>query len=354
MDVAAVYRGNSSGELQTHPLHRQWLRSVGAEELIVTDTALPGGLKHTILRDILLNRNSFEVDDYDVLVFESPATLYCAPLFREKTSNAKFIFLDTTWRTCGLSAYNLNQFSGVKKIIRQADRWLDARVLRAIYTHYLDGVITVSDMMAEHIRKFADLPIEIIRPTIKKDLASRLFQVNPDLEQPSAVFIGASREHKGVDLLVEAWPLVRKKVREATLHIVGAGHPTSYENTTGVTVHGFVPKLSDIFEKVALQIHPARFDASPISTLEGMCASIPQIVSENTGTRSEATQINEEFVFSPDAQSISEATIGYFNKDQELKKEYSQLSRKISSQFVTGNKSSEFSQCISNIINYSD
>lgn len=354
MNVAAVYRGDTEGGVKSHPVHREWLQSIGADELIVSDTRLPGSLSHTILRDVLLNRRVPKKIEYDIIVFESAAALYCSPLFRRRAPEATLLFLDTTWRTRGPSAYNLVEHPVHKRAVYYADRLVDGYVLRLFYQGVLDGVLTVSEMMAEHVRKFSDLPIEIVRPTIEDRLAAQLEDVRPSLTENTAVCVCAARGHKGVDILLKAWPMVIESIPDATLNVIGEGHADSYGDVAGVSIRGFINDLPDAFNTASVQIHPARFDASPVSTLEGMRAGLPQIVTTNTGTRSEVEQIDPSLIVPPTPDALASRIIEYFYSSLDRRKTLSKNARVVGIEFEEYQRQGEFIDEFETLINAVD
>lgn len=348
-NLLAVYLGNSSGEIQANSVHRKWLKSVDADEFILPTSSNLGPFKHTIVRNILLNRHLPSCAEYDVIVFESPAAVYCAPLIEKYYPDSDLVFLDASWHTVGPSAYYLESLPSYKRPIYFADRWLDARILRWIYNNTLDGALTVSKMMADHIRDFSGLPVEIVRPTIKDDTAKKLRKVNPSLNSQNIIFVGASRGHKGLKDFLNHWPTVYEELSEPTLGLVG-DHPEELNEIQGVNVHGYVENLSKIYESASLQIHPARFDASPVSTLAGMLAGVPQIVTTRTGTRTEVAQIAESLVVESGEEAMADSIIEYFELPIEARLVYSKRAKKVADGFTESARQDEFREKLGRLL----
>jgi glycosyltransferase involved in cell wall biosynthesis len=196
-------------------------------------------------------------------------------------------------------------------------------------------------MMRNHIKKFTSIPVEVVRPTIMDQSVPSLLSVSPDLNSKHCVFVGVSRGHKGIDLLVEAWRGVRQKIPEATLTLVG-DHAEHYADVDGIDVFGYAEDLSTIFCSTTLQIHPARFDASPVSTLMGMLAGVPQVVTKQTGTKSEVNRINPDLVVDPKIKSLEKAVVEYLKTDINVRKKYSEVARDIAREFTQSSRSGEF------------
>lgn len=345
----AIYLGDTSGNVQANPVHQRWLEASTTSKLVLPTPRRLGPFKHTVLRNFGLIREIPAEIESETIIFESPATLYCAPLIRSRAPNATLIFIDATWHTAGPSVYDYDSLSLPKEYLYRLDRRIDSRLLRQIYQQTLDGVITVSDMMVEHIKSFVNIPMKVVRPTISDTEVDRMSNVDPDLSSKRAVFVGMPRGHKGVSMLVEAWPAVREKVPEASLELVG-DHDLSYERIDGVTVRGYEDDLVSVFQEASIQVHPALFDASPVSTLMGMQAGLPQLVTDKTGTKSEVMRIDPSLVVPANSDSIASGVVGYFQNPLNIKQNYSRLARDIASNFSESYRSGEFQERLNELL----
>lgn len=91
-------------------------------------------------------------------------------------------------------------------------------------------------------------------------------------------------EHKNIDCLLDAWPLVREQVPEATLTLVGAGSlPTLYDQELleqeGVNVTGEVPDAEKIrlLHESRVFVLPSAIEGFGFSFVEALCAGVPVI-----------------------------------------------------------------------------
>lgn len=64
-------------------------------------------------------------------------------------------------------------------------------------------------------------------------------------------------------LVAEIMPLIRAKVADATLHIVGSNTPPEIEKLAapGITVHGWVPNLEPLYREMRVAVAPVRYGA---------------------------------------------------------------------------------------------
>jgi glycosyltransferase involved in cell wall biosynthesis len=109
-----------------------------------------------------------------------------------------------------------------------------------------------------------------------------------------------------------------------------------------VTVRGYVEEVASVFDTAALQAHPARFDPSPVSTLEGMRAGVPPIVSPRTGTRSEAERIDSSLVVPGTPDAIADRVVSYFQSSIATRESYSTTARAVGREFEAASNRETF------------
>lgn len=291
-----------------HPAHRGFAEAVGAD-LVDYHRLSPNLVEGTILEDGL---NGLAYPNYDIYLVEGSRPLY-AGLVRRFTCGGKLVYLCADHGLHELGNADFDGDSVLKSLIGQ----FGAPVVRAVGRHGIDGVVAVSDFAAEFTRPVVgtNTPIEIAYPYIQSDIYDALGDVTPDLDANVAVTVGRSCQYKGVDMLVDAWPLVREAFPDAELHIVGSGHPEAYEETSGVLCRGYVEDLVDALAPASLFVQPSRVDTFPVSALEAMRAGLVPLVTQTTGTRSEARAIDPSLVVEPDERALAEGVRDYFERD---------------------------------------
>jgi glycosyltransferase involved in cell wall biosynthesis len=87
--------------------------------------------------------------------------------------------------------------------------------------HRVDAVRTVSDFTTGLVRELGVEPAAIFPAFM--DLQPFLAPPEPLPERPRALFVGVLELYKGLDLLVDAWPLVAREVPGAELRLIGRG-----------------------------------------------------------------------------------------------------------------------------------
>jgi glycosyltransferase involved in cell wall biosynthesis len=292
-----------------HPTHAGFADAIGAARIDLPPIGPPG----SVLEDVLSTAGLRGRQSHDVYLIEDGIGLYAAP-YLQRRGDPTLVLLAGMHRLTNRS-YRRRPLDGVFEAVRWADRRVDVALLRWLLARYVDGVVAVSELTAETVQEVApDLPVRVANPYVAPEQFAEFVTVEPSLDEQTAVFVGAGREHKGVDILVDAWPSVRENVPDARLEVVGEGHPTEYERTTGVTCRGYVKRLTEVFEAASLCVHPARYEAWGVAPIEAMLAGVPTIATTRTGMASQLESVDERLVVSPDEEQIAKRITWYFTR----------------------------------------
>lgn len=340
MDVGFV-RPVLNGEPLTHRAHRKWAESVDASYVdyslnrsFPSSNGIPGDFV-SLVQNVGIN------EEHSVYILEAPSALYLLPIIRKKFPDSHVLFLHTSWRLYGLEAYNSEKWSTYERPVFSVDRFLDSRILRLLLRKYCDGIITVSKLFKKHLenRFRVDCPIEIIHPSVDCEMRQKLLNVSPELKTGDIVFLGKNRMHKGVDLLANSFDSWNK---DRYIKIAGERQTKEYGKEY-IKSRGYVDSVPEFFSTAALLVHPARVDAYPLSTMEGMLASVPTIVTTNTGTKSVVNSVDSSFTVKPTKDSIRNAINEYLSKSYRKKK-------KLSTRFRTAARESSDSVSFSEVL----
>ncbi len=173
------------------------------------------------------------------------------------------------------------------------------------------------------------------------------------------VYAGRIAPHKHVELLVDAFREVKKKIPEAELHIVGSGMCLeSIKNRAAdikdCFVHGFVPEdqMVELFKSAWLFVLPSEREGSGIAVMEAMAAGVPFITVDypNNATK-ELCQFNCGLVVDPLESAIASAIIQLFNDEQlwkALSKNALSAAKKYDWDMVTNQMEAVFDMVVNN------
>ncbi len=176
----------------------------------------------------------------------------------------------------------------------------------------------------------------IINPKIKNAL---LIQrgISPNLNSHKILAIGTnSTYYKGVDIVFEAFKLVKKRFSDAELNIVGKMPDLSkYVDCNYTDVHclGYVKNLVTVIKRSSLYVHMGRGDTFPASSLEAMLGGLPVIVSDATGTKEVVDKVDRNMISKLNANYLTNRIIRYFYLDQKEKEALSERFYKIGLKF---------------------
>lgn len=305
-----------------HPAHAGFAEAIGATRIELEPVRLSG----TVLEDVFTGFGTRGIGEYDVYLLEDVGELFGVP-FLGRGSDATVVLLAASHQTT-LDGYDLRPTGGLKRAARWFERRVDFALVRRLVRRYVDGVVANSELSAGYVRQFApEVPIRVAEPYVQPSVYDRLQSVEPSLDTRTAVFVGQAREHKGVDLLVEAWPEVRRRVPGARLELVGREHDERHDRVEGVTVRGYVERLDEVFEAASLYVHPARYEPWGVAPVEAMLAGVPAAVTDRTGVAPHAAAVDERLVVPPTPSELADVVAWYFRRGTGTKRRLSSAAR---------------------------
>lgn len=326
-----------------HPSHRGFARAVGADEIVVQFQALPAPLRDTFLTGALSSLVT-DFPERDVYIIENDGVLYAAPMIRWQYPEATIVHLAAADRLFERTFTRRPDETTATALKRRAATRIDTALLQRVLTRWCDGAIAVSPFALERLRTIAGptLPVRVATPYLTPDVYESLAIVEPTLSDPVALTVGHWRNHKGTDMLVEAWPRVRDRHPGAELRIVGQGYPGQYAETPGVTLVGFVDDLEVELAAASLYVHPAYIEPFGVSVIEAMRAGLPAIVTETTGAKCAVAPVDEELVVPPSTEALAAAVSDYFDAPLDRRRSLSRASREQSGRFTEGAMTTRF------------
>jgi glycosyltransferase involved in cell wall biosynthesis len=134
------------------------------------------------------------------------------------------------------------------------------------------------------------------------------------------VYLGRIVPHKHVEMLVDAFRIVKEKAPQAELHIIGSGPclPSIKDQASRIKdcyVHGFLPddEMLELLKSSWLFVLPSEREGSSIAALEGMAAGLP-IVTCNYPNNAAKELANHKcgIAVNPDSVSIASALLQFF------------------------------------------
>jgi glycogen(starch) synthase len=112
--------------------------------------------------------------------------------------------------------------------------------------------------------------------------------------QPLIFFVGRMVREKGVQVLLQALPIVRAELPDAKLVVVGGGYRAHLETFVrfchledAVQFTGFIPdsELLRLYRVVDVAVYPSLYEPFGIVALEAMAAGAPVVVSDAGGLK---------------------------------------------------------------------
>jgi glycosyltransferase involved in cell wall biosynthesis len=131
-------------------------------------------------------------------------------------------------------------------------------------------------------------------------------------ESPCAIFVGRLAPEKGLDILLQAWPSVRKRYPRARLILIGGGpERASLEKSAAdlgltlgaeqaVELPGTAADVTAALREADLFVLPSREEGMSIALLEAMALGVPLVASAIPGNRRLVTDFVQGRLVPPD------------------------------------------------------
>lgn len=147
----------------------------------------------------------------------------------------------------------------------------DATSLPSRQPGHYDPVVDRVDAVVVPSRFLADVAVDLgfnrdRIHVIPAGVDTSFFSPRPLPEEPVVAFVGRFVDKKGLDVLMQAWPLVREAVPDAQLHVLGAGPLESALPVDDPSVHRLMPDPERRTAQVRDLLWSARAVVSPSRT----------------------------------------------------------------------------------------
>jgi glycosyltransferase involved in cell wall biosynthesis len=196
---------------------------------------------------------------------------------------------------------NSNLFSN------EQGRYLQGNFFVKRYIKFLlrntDGIIAVSKMIEDDAkRRCRDFGKEMKTRIVYSfvDNKEKWMNVKPDFKSKNFLCIGYIRHHKGFDIMLKAFELIREKYPEAKLFLAGTDEnglkKYKLNKPENVYAVGFAKNLDNYMKQCAFYIATPRYEPGPTASIEAMTAGLVPIVNSTTGHRDHAEQVDKELI----------------------------------------------------------
>jgi len=302
----------------THPVHLEWAKSV-ADEIILLK-AFDSPILSTLSNFFVLPK----IPKADVYLTEN--------------------LLQATW----LQITGRKRFYNSKVITINADPFFyNPSKIRLQLVKYVDGIISCSYYIQNLAKKFTKVPNEVVYPFANTE---KFLPLNPDLDSHNIIFVSnlvPQRRiwEKGVDLLLQAFRLIKKRYPDANLYLVGKG-TDQFAGKDGVYGLGFLNDFRDVLERCSIYVNSARIEPFGVNIIEAMCAGLVPVISEGCGAKEVVSEVNSSLV----TNDIARRVIEIFKLPRSQKKKISEKAKEIGSRFTRSRSVNEFKQAFSRII----
>jgi glycosyltransferase involved in cell wall biosynthesis len=175
-----------------------------------------------------------------------------------------------------------------------------------LFARWVDAFIAVSREIVEELERVGVPPERIARIPYGVDLdrfrpvdAARRSEIRRELgwgDGPVVAFVGRLEPEKGLETLLDAWPLVREALPTATLAIAGQGEQREQLERRGAASVSFLGPVRDpasLMQAADCFVLPSYTEGLPNALLEALASGLP-CVTTTIGGSSEAVRESVE------------------------------------------------------------
>lgn len=220
-------------------------------------------------------------------------------------------------------------------------------LLRWISRH-IDGVIAVSEMVKQYVEQNTDIPVRKVDVFLRDET---YLNIQPDLSSHNIVTIGTDYPGKGNDILLQIDKMLRKKGFKGHTFILGYRKKIPRfikkyaKQQPRFHLVGYVEPRTYL-ARSCFHVHPARFDAAPMSVLEAMATGLVPLVSENIGNKKLVEGVDPELVVKNNPNSFYQKISDLMNRDRSELGRLSKRAKKIASAYIFDRIKKEFGKAL--------
>lgn len=266
----------SSWDVALYPLHQLDIDWNASRAEIPSEIEIVGERGISGLKQFLLERRSY----YDVVMISRPDNMReCISILADGILDGTRVIYDAE---AIFAVRNFREAALEGTVIEPADA-AAAVAAEVSLSEHADAISCVSDCEAEIFSKECKKPVFTLSHTSR-----RLDRTPGHADRSGLLFVGRLMEHhspnwRGLSWFVsECWPLIRAKLPDVKLTIIGRLHEDHAELAApGVTLIGSVPDITPFYTSTRVFIAPIQFAAGiPLKIIEASMASMP-----SAGTR---------------------------------------------------------------------
>jgi glycosyltransferase involved in cell wall biosynthesis len=220
----------------------------------------------------------------------------------------------------------------------------------------INGIIAVSKMIEKDAKEKCrkeigkEIPTRVVYSFIDE---KRWLKVRPDLKSKNFLAIGYIRHHKGFDLLLEAFSLIRERYPESKLFIAGTSEEAlkkyGLKKPDNVFPLGFVKAMEKYMEQCTFYLSTPKYEPGPSASIEAMCAGLVPIVNHMTGHKDHVEQVSKELVINSLEPKIVARNIIKIMERKDLET-LSKKSRKVALKYTKEKMLEEFRKAFGDLV----
>ncbi len=277
---------------------------------------------------------------FDLVIEDINGVPFFTPLYVWKPKKLVIIHHLVGWKI----------FSKELKIYQAFIAWIAEKLIPLFY--FFLPFVTVSRSSKEELKRCFLRKISIVQNGL--DAWIKIQAKIRKSKNPTILYLGRWKKYKRIDLLIEAFEIVKKKIKNAELWLAGDGDWKINKKIDSVRIFGKVSnqKKKELLTKAWVFVNPSMKEGWGITVIEANACGTPCIAYDVPGLRDSIVDGETGLLVKEngDVKALAKAIIKVL-EDEKLRKKLSKNALKYSRKFSWDKSAKEFLRIIKGIMN---
>jgi len=289
------------------------------------------------IQNILL---SIKIPKADVYLINDPSSIFFIKVLYPKAKVV--LYIDSSYYPSIVSNTPPRNYSNIEKSL-----------VKMIHPYIVDGAIAVSQYIKDDSQKILKCPIKVANCSfIMEYRYNKLLSIKPKLNNHKILYIASKRDNFRDDILIDAFKIIKKQVKDAELYMLGKDHSKELEQIDGIHVEGFRNDIETYLEKCSITVFPGFGQPCYTAVIESLLAGVPTFISNTMGLSDIVRErIHPCYVRDMSSIDFAEGIIFHMNECSLSMKEIdSSLAKEVGKDFSEEKAVARFKDCFESLV----
>jgi len=277
--------------------------------------------------------------NFDLVIESINGVPFFTPLYTWKPTNIAILYHLVGWK---IFSIELNLYQAIIAQIAE-------KLIPLFY--FSTPLITVSKSSKEELEKTFIRNTFIVPPGLDPWILGH--SSTEKSNKPTIIYLGRWKKYKRIDLLIEAFKIVKNRIKNPELWLVGDGDWRSNEEIEGIKIFGKVEdkEKKKLLAKAWVLVSPSVKEGWGMTIIEANACGTPCIAYDVPGLRDSIIDGETGVLVKEDGnvKELAEATIKIL-KDERLRKRLSKNAMRWARRFSWDKSAEEFERVIKSVV----